>query len=256
MMSAPARPQFSSCLPEVLRRQVIRTLRRQNYPALAEADVERALSRVPAESQVLLIQAAVDADLDEATAIERLCCLSVCAASVNLADDLADGDCHYLDPRVAPGVSFLLQSWAGALAVRGDVSPAGLEQFWRRLALAAAGQSIEVRTRVWSEELYRQVAQLVAGEQYAGYFRLLWDGTRAEPSATSIGESVGTIAFLHADLVSGDPRFFGMPGSDQLKVLSWCQEFLDTLETSSSRAVLDMVALVRPTFEQHAEIRR
>jgi len=239
---------FRGCQPGILRRQVVRALRFCDLPAEAERDVARALERVPPESQELLIRAAAEADLLQVLAIERLCCLTVCAASVNLADDLADGDCHYLEPRTAPGVSFLLQSLAAALAARGGVSAAGLDRFWVLLAKAAGGQSLEVRTVTWGEARYREVAGLIAGEQYAAYLRLLWDGTALEPSALELGSAVGTLALVYSDLDSGDRRFFELGPAEQAAVLDSCLALSSKLESGPSKALQSFAKHVQPAF--------
>jgi hypothetical protein len=116
----PSARVFRGCNPLDVRAAVFHTLHFRRLPAVAEEDVRIALDQVHPESQVLLNRAAEDARVPAASAIERLCCLWVLAAAVNLADDLADGDCDYLSPRVAPGVAFLLQSLAGVFAARHD----------------------------------------------------------------------------------------------------------------------------------------
>lgn len=222
-----------------------------DLPPVARTDALRAIDRVPPESQTLLIQAAAEAELAELLAIERLCCLTACAAAVNLTDDLADGDCHYLEAKTAPGVSFLLQAFAGGLAVRGGVSAVGLREFWLRLSKAAGGQSIEVRTDAWNEATYRDVAALIAGEQYAAYLRLLWDGTPLEHFAFELGHAMGTVTLVHSDVESGDRRFFSLPVPQQMAVLDDCLALLGQLESGPSRAVRNFALEARAVL--HAE---
>jgi len=114
-----SRRLFVACAPDFIRRAAIRALVFLRLPAQAERDVEAALGRVSPSSQVFLIGAAQDGGVPDEQAVERLACLWVAASSVNLTDDIADGDCDYLPARVAPGVGFLLQSLAMSLAIRG-----------------------------------------------------------------------------------------------------------------------------------------
>jgi hypothetical protein len=220
---------FVACAPDLVQRTVFRTLVFRKLPKLAERDVEAALLRVTPTSQSLLIQAAEDGLVPERVAMDRLACLWVTAAAVNLADDLADGDCDYLEPRVAPGVSFLLQSLACVCAARGGVSALGMEEHAIALTRAAAGQSLEVRTARWDAVEYMRVAGLIAAEQYAAYFRLLWDGTQWQEYAFSVGRAIGTIGIVMTDLAADDRRFTSMPAADQQTVVAACHAQLQVL---------------------------
>ena len=211
-----------------------------------------ALDRVSPQSQVLLIEAAEDGRVPDRLAIDRLSALWVAAASVNLADDLADGDCSYLEPRVGPGVSFLLQALATTLAARGEVSVRGIEELGLALARAAAGQSLEVRTSQWSLAKYREVAELIAGEQYRGYLRLLWDGTPWEEKAAEIGRALGVVGIAVTDITSADRRFRSMPAADREQLLAVCRQLLGTLEASALPCLRGFVALATATLASAA----
>jgi hypothetical protein len=224
-----SRRLFVACAPDFIRRAAIRALVFLRLPAQAERDVEAALGRVSPSSQVFLIGAAQDGGVPDEQAVERLACLWVAASSVNLTDDIADGDCDYLPARVAPGVGFLLQSLAMSLAIRGGVSTVALGQYSIALSRAAAGQSLEVRTDQWKAESYIEVAQLIAGEQYAAYFGILWDGTAWAERATQVGQLIGLIGLAATDVASRDRRFSSLTGGDKQLVLGRCRSALTEL---------------------------
>jgi hypothetical protein len=220
---------FVACAPEFVRRSIECTLSFLRLPERAELDVLQALDRVSPAGQKLLIQLAEDARVPDSVAIERLSCLWVSAAAINLADDLADGDCDYLEPRVGPGVSFLLQALSTACATRAGVTLRCLEEHSVAMTRAASGQSLEVRTCDWDAAGYLEVAALIAGEQYAAHLRLLWDGTLCQERAQTVGRMLGAVGLLVSDLASADRRFFGMSASDQAAVLQYCRALVRTM---------------------------
>lgn len=213
----------------------------RNLPDRAVADARTALLRVPPESQILFARAAEDARLPAGTALERLAAIWILNAAVNLADDLADGECDYLEPAVAPGVAFLLQALALLPLSRARLSSRALEDCSIALTRAASGQSLEVRGWIRDAEQYLRVADLIAGDQYIAYLRVLWDGTLLEDRAENIGLRMGRIGILLTDLDSEDRRFFGLEQQERRLVLSSIRRALRDLEkhaTSSSSARL------------------
>lgn len=237
------RPIFQ---PAEVRELVESTLGFRALPPQAERDVWAALQRVPADSQALFIWAAEDAALERGTALERLACLWLLNAAVNVADDLADGDCDYLDARVAPGVAFLLQALALLPAARGSLALRCFEDCSIALTRAAAGQSLEVRRRAWGAADYLLVADLIAGEQYAAYLRLLWDGTVLESRALEIGRLIGRVGIVVTDLRSRDVRLFDLPDVDRSSVLHLCNGALAELEAAGVRSVKRFAEFARP----------
>jgi hypothetical protein len=236
---------FSACSGLDVRSIVLRMLTFRRLPAIADADVRAALQQVHPSSQTLLIQAAVDARLSTRVALERLGCLWVFAASVNLADDLADGDCNYLEPRAAPGVSFLLQALASMLAARSELSERCREEYAEALVLAASGQCLEVRAQRLSASEYLKIAGLIAGHQYNAYLRLLWDGSWLESRAAGLGLALGTVGLVVTDMASGDPRFTAMDPGERAQVLSRCQELLAELDASHLPSLAAFAQLAR-----------
>jgi hypothetical protein len=230
--------RFYACRPSDVRAAVLHTLAFRRLPTVAERDVYAALERVDPASQQLLIQAAEDAALNVRVALERLSCLWMLAATVNLADDLADGDCDYLEPRVAPGVSFLLHALSGVCAARSELSPAAWADYSEYLAQAAAGQCLEVRAARLDAAGYLEIARLIAGRQYAAYLRILWDGSRLADRALPLGLALGTVGLVMTDVVSNDRRLTEMRHEERETVLKRAAASLDEL-TGQGLACLD-----------------
>ena len=220
---------FRTCRPTDVRSAVFHTLAFRRLPVVAERDVRVALERVEPASQLLLIQAAEDAGLQVHVALERLSCLWVLAATVNLADDLADGDCDYLDGRVAPGVCFLLHALSGVCAARSELSMECWADYSEFLTQAAAGQSLEVRAKEFDAAGYLEIARLIAGRQYAAYLRILWDGSQLAELAVATGEALGTAGLVVTDVLSRDRRLTDMLPRERAKVLGHTATLLDAL---------------------------
>lgn len=194
-------------------------VRLRKLPLEAERDVEHALSRVPPESQFLFSWAVQDAGVPLGRASERLMSVFLFCAAVNLADDLADGDCDYLEPRTAPGVQFLLQALACLPLTRSDLTSAEMALISIALTRAASGQCLEVRGRTRSALEYLEVADLIAGAQYSAYFRILWGGTALFGEAERVGALIGRLALIYTDLASQDPRLLGLEPEEKFEVM-------------------------------------
>ena len=78
----------------------------------------------------------------------------------------------------------------------------GWRQARRRVLAQGAGpQGLEVRTLEWTAPVFRQVAEGLAGQQWAAYLRLLWAGTPlAERSGA--GHGLGIAAHVAEDIRS------------------------------------------------------
>jgi hypothetical protein len=231
-----------------VRQHLMRTVALARFPEIAEGDVIAAINQVPGQSQALLTECAADAVLPFELALVRLSCLWSWAAAVNLADDLADGDCDYLAGRVAPGVCFLLQSLAGSLAAQSELTLTCQRVALRALARAAAGQSLEVRAQAWNKELYLDVAGLIAGEQYSAYLQMLWDGTPLGASAAQCGRDLGCVGLTLTDVESSDGRFFSMSPRDRECVLAHHHEAIVRLMAHPSRAVMRFAQMARASL--------
>jgi hypothetical protein len=149
------------------------------------------------------------------------CFLSFAAG--NLADDLIDGDCDYLDDpiRLGPSTQFLLQNAAYRCWLS---SSAPQQAVWRaadHLARAAGPNHLEVRTERWTAALFRHVGEAIAGRQWAAYLEVLWGGTALEEQAERAGMGIGVVAHLAEDIRSEDPRWTTLSDDDKDEVRRW-----------------------------------
>ncbi|MGK3990163.1 hypothetical protein WME99_44375 [Sorangium sp. So ce136] len=174
---------------------------------------------------------------------------SFCAA--NLADDLADGDCTYLEAptRTGPTVQFILQSFAFAMLARGAVPPDVIARAGADLVAAGGAQLIELRTTTWTATTAREVAEGIAGLQYAAYLRILWAGTPLEPAAPRAGRALGIAAHVAQDLTSGDPRIHSLAQGDRREVMLWARDLAIALRKENLRCIDAALGAIEPTLQ-------
>lgn len=217
--------------------EALRVLRRQGLPELAERDVLVALEAGQPGPLPFLYEAGAEAGLPREVLMPRAVGLFFSFCAGNLADDVIDGDCtYYAEPlRVAPYVQFTLQNLAWATLAR--VVPAeALARGAAALVAAAGPQALEVRTREWTAPVYREVAEGIAGQQWAAYLRLLWAGTPLEEHAVA-GRHLGVAAHVAEDVRSEDARFFGMPPAHRREVLAWAREAAEEVRRRELRCL-------------------
>ncbi|WNZ62436.1 class I SAM-dependent methyltransferase [Myxococcus sp. MxC21-1] len=169
-----------------LYQESLRALRRLGLPEVSERDVLAALEAAQPGPLSLFYEAGAEAGLPREALMARGAGLFLSFSAGNLADDLIDGECTYHDPpiRVGPCVQFILQNLAFATLCGAQAQLPGpvLEEAVRTLAVAAGPQALEVRASDWTAPLFRQVAEGIAGQQWAAYLRVLWAGTVLEPA--------------------------------------------------------------------------
>lgn len=216
----------------VLYQEALRVLGDKRLHSLAERDVLAALEAARKEGPLDLIYDCGDAArLERKTLHTRGAAIFFSFAAGNLADDLADGDCTYLDEpmRVGPCVQFILQNLFFTTASRAGATTDVLEEVATALARAGGPQLLEVRTRKWTMELAREVGESIAGLQYAAYLRLLWAGTPLEARAHDLGVALGVAGHVAKDVATSDPRIATLTPSDASALLEWARAQADVL---------------------------
>ncbi|MDY7226429.1 hypothetical protein [Hyalangium rubrum] len=233
--------------------EALRVLRRQKLPEVAERDVMAALEAAQPGPLALLYEAGVEAGLPRQALLSRGAGIFLSFAAGNLADDLCDGECGYFaEPaRVGPYVQFLLQNLAWSTLAQAEVPGTVLAEAARGLASAAGPQALEVRTRAWTAPLFQQVAEGLAGQQWASYLLLLWVGTRLEERA-STGHELGIAAHVAEDIRSRDPRFFSMPEADQRHVVRWAREAVVNVRRQGLRCMDSALRRIDPILPEEA----
>jgi len=228
----------------------LRTVNGFGLASEAQRDVVTAMER-GRSSLAMLYAMGHDAGLAYDPLMARAAGLFLGFCAGNLADDLVDGDCTYLTPpyRLGPGLQYLLQNAFVTALVDADIPAAVLGAATRELVQAAASHQCEVRTGVWTAEIYRRIGQGIAGRQWAAYLRILWHATPLEQKAEPIGLVLGELGHIAEDVRSRDARFFGMSSEDQRSVLSWALESLPPLRAYNLPAVDAMLRSVEPVLQ-------
>ncbi len=234
----------------VVFQEVLRVLREHSLPEEAERDLLVALEAGRPGPLALLYAAGAEAGLARAVMLRRAAGLFFCFCAANLADDLADGDCsYYAEPvRTAPGVQFALLGLSTATVARAEVPAPVLETMARAQVAMAALQALEVRTQAWTAPVYIRVAEGIAGQQWALYLRVLWEGTALAEQAMALGLHLGVVAHVAEDIRSGDARFHDMPEPDRLEVLAWARNSADTVRRASLRCLDAVLRTVDPVL--------
>ncbi|WP_342377793.1 hypothetical protein NVS55_00735 [Myxococcus stipitatus] len=232
----------------------LRVLRRLELPEESERDVLAALEAAQPGPLPLFYEAGAEAGLERDLLTARGVGLFFSFSAGNLADDLMDGDCVYLQEplRVGPCAQFLLQNlaWATLAEPRAKLPPLALEEGARLLARAAGPQALEVRTREWTEPVFRRVAEGIAGKQWAGYLRILWAGTWLEERAAQVGVALGVAAHIAEDIRSKDARFTSLPPADRVAVVAWGRRATESLRAQDLRCLDAALRRIEPIIPE------
>ena len=195
--------------------------------------LDKSQKKSPAQ---LLYQAGCDAHLDRELLLTRTASLFMLFSSLDLLDDLMDGDCDYIDqPAVfGPCVQLLLQSIAWQ-TLSLSVNATNLCKAQHHLARAAHSQLLDVihKGKPWTASLYQEVCNGIAGDQFAAYLTALWSETHLEEQAETIGRALGNVGSTALDDSSDDPRFHSLSAIDKEEVTRWVSIFQATLDQSS-----------------------
>lgn len=213
--------------------ETLRILRGLNLPETAETDVIAALEVARPNSPLdVAYWATLQAKLERDESIWRAAAVFFSFAAANLADDVSDGDCHYLAPAQAPGVQFILQNLVFYCLMKTSIQPGTLRSIAQELIEMGAGQQIEVSTESWNLERAKIVAETIAGRQYAAYLQILWGETKFADQARDWGQKLGNAAQISIDLQSNDARLLSMPPEDIRAILRWALDEIEEFKTS------------------------
>jgi len=237
-----------------IERHAHRIVQRAGLPPVAERDVRLALDAAHGGLARLLELAGLEAQLDFTCICERGAGILLMYAAANLADDLADGDCDYLEApeRMGPGVLALLQSLGTCTLARTGLSAERLDGFLSDMIRAAGGQQLELDTRsagAWSLERTREVASAIGGNQLAAYLLALWAGTPLEARASEIGLRLGSASQVASDLRSADARVVELPSDERAQLLAWAREQVESLRTEKLSCLDSLLADLARTLD-------
>lgn len=190
---------------------------------VAETDVLRALDRNANDTPPFLLSVALQAGVDPAAALTRAVAVYFHIAALQVADDIADGDCDYVTPAESAGTiaQFMLQDLGFAVLLDAALPNAILREVVRDFALGASAQSLEVRTKRWTQAETRTTAERFGATHYAAYFRLVLHGSHLEADAARLGRALGIGAAIASDLESSDPRLMTLDAGERAELIAW-----------------------------------
>lgn len=223
-----------------IRAEAMRVTESAHLEAHARADVLCALERNANDTSPFLLALGLEAKVRPALALARAVGVYFHIAALQLADDLADGDCDYLTPPVAAGTiaQFMLQNLGYLVLLGADLPTSVLRDTALDLAVGSSAQSLEVRTKRWTLEATRITAESFGAIHYAAYFRLMLHGCAFERDARMWGRGLGIGAAISSDFTSNDPRVMTLPPTSRAELLSWAL----TATSAASRTPLRCLA--------------
>ncbi len=217
----------------IIYRTALQLMEQQQLATGAEREV---LAALEAAKKLALLQLLYEAGHEARLGRDELhlraagCFLNFAAG--NLADDLIDGDCDYLDDpiRVGPSTQFLLQNAAYRCWLSSSSPPGALLRCADHLTRAAGPNHVEVRTERWTAALFRHVGEAIVGRQWAAYLEVLWGGSALEAKAGRVGLGIGVVAHVADDIRSADPRWTSLSDDDKASVKAWALELANGLK--------------------------
>lgn len=167
--------------------------------------------------------------------IQRGTALYYWFCTLNLVDDMMDGDCDYLDPKEQPLAILALTNLVDHVLSHSSVSPAARIEATRAMGSCISGQYQESLRGVRSLLEYKEVGHAIAGLQFKAYFHLFLDGTSFDFNPPNAALLYGNAAHVLADLSKKDPRLLQLP--DPKEAVEWglsCAQLAQGFDLSPS----------------------
>ncbi len=185
----------------------------------------------------LFYSLSIENGLSHQEAMFRLMAIFFQLCAIHLADDLADGDCHYLHSARKQGTTAiytLQQLCAYCLHKLNSVLPT---QYHINLARVGAAQHSELTTRVWTFDKAKRMAIELNALQFESYFILISIQTPAEGSLSQLGYCYGLANHIANDVKSRDKRFFSLSPDEQAQLRCWALEHIPPLARANSDTI-------------------
>lgn len=233
-------------------RELLAHLVRQVPGAIAQRDLLRVLDAGRVGPLGMLYAASVEAGCSASVARARAAGCFACFAAGNVADDLADGDCTYLERPHAtgPATEFVLLHAAYALWLGpGEVRAASVARAANLLVGGAAQQLTEVRAERFDLATTRDIAAGMGGAQYAAYLLVAWDGTAHEAHAEPIGRAIGNAGFVAEDRRTSDRRYTDLSEEARASLLDWARAHLREVREVALPSTEAVVRYIAPLLE-------
>lgn len=238
----------------VVFQETLRILNQQQFPEASRRDLLAVLEAALPGPLAFLYDAGAEAGLPRQTLIARAAAIYIKYCVVNLCDDLSDGDCTYLsDPaRIGPCAQFLLQTLFFHLITEMELPRSVVSTVTRDIVVGAGLQDVELRTSQWTAPLYREVADGIAGRQWAAYLQILWCGTPLAERAATIGMNLGRAVLGWEDIGSRDPRYTTLTEADKDEVIAWATTAAEALRSENLRCLDAILRTIDPVLEAHS----
>lgn len=252
---AGALPTTSLVLVDAVYRRAENLIADYGLPPEAANDLLRVMRANRSDTVGMLLDAALDAGLSPESAIERCVGIYFNICTLQIADDLADGDCDYLDPAVGAGTAaqYSLQLLCWISLLRSGLPQSVLLRSAEGLLRGAGPQHFEIRTQTWRPELTRALAQGFGVEHMSAYLHLLWHGTPLAERAQEIGALVGKVLFYYVELKHEDPRLLTLDGQTREALLGEALTALEALKREPSFFLRKLARTVEKTLYAASE---
>lgn len=223
-----------------VRNLALRLARAELGPGPALDDVTATLVAADQKFSAFYYDLGVDAGWGDDVAARRAATALLQFASVQLADDLADGECTYLRDagRIGPGCAWVLHHLYAVSARAAGVSAEAFELAARDFAGVGAAQQVEVRTERWEFSAVRAAAIGLNALQHRAYFRLVLSGSRLQDCGPQWGWQFGFALHVCGDLVKGDRRCRDLDSAARRDLAT---EVLQAVEKLAASAVPSLV---------------
>lgn len=152
--------------------------------------------------------------------INQACGALLLASSIDLLDDLMDGDCQLENPyQIGPPTQAWMQSEGRSLIECSDIDA------WQELQKVYEYQLIESQTKNWTYSKYIEVADGFAGGQFSAFTKLLGQAEHADQA-----RSIGNLSHLLIDLSEKDFRVSSLSELDRDSLFSWQNDLFNAIK--------------------------
>lgn len=225
---------------------------RQPIPECCQRDILGAIRAINPGPLPFLVSAAEDAALPRTEVLRRIMPIFFFSCAGNLADDLSDGDCDYFDggARLGPSTQMILQNLFFESLMTSGIDATSRSEAVLTLTAAVALQHVEIRTSKWTAALFRQVAEGIAGKQWAAYLEILWSGTPLAEKAQKIGRAAAIVGHITVDIESQDVRVTTLSTPERREILMWAADLTRELREQNLDCLQSLLAWSEPILLQ------
>ena len=205
----------------------------------AKRDVLTALTKNRTDTPPFLLALGLEARIPPKVALTRVTGVHLNVVALQVMDDIADGDCDYLTPAEGAGTAtqYLLQNLSYAALLRAEVPADLLRATALDLAGGASAQSLEVRTKIFTPQSARTMAEGFGGRHFSAYLRIMLHGTPYEAEAAKLGHALGIGVAVSSDISSSDPRVMTLVPAQRAEFISWALAATATASQTSLRSL-------------------